>query len=751
MIITKNIFSYCISSDDSIYAALSKIDANAEGFVFCIDNAGVLEGILTDGDFRRWLMKAKYVDTSRPVRDIARQEFVAAPLLSSREKILRLFSKKIRFIPLLDDRRRLVGIARRRNLAEGILIGDLLISDHAPVFVIAEIGINHNGSLPRAHRLIDAVRESGANCVKFQMRNMHALYRNVAEADLTGEDLGPQYTLNLLSRFELLPEQMLELFDYSHQAGLIPLCTPWESESLKILEAHDMAAYKVASADLTNHPFLEELARTYKPLIVSTGMSTEAEIEQSVKLLKQLGVAYALLHCNSTYPVPFKDVNLRYMHRLKEMGDCVVGYSGHERGYSVALAAVSMGAKIIEKHITEDKTLEGTDHKVSLLPQEFKAMVEGIREVELALGVGDVRQMSQGELMNRSNLAKSLIINCDLKEGEIIEPNMIEIKSPGRGLQPNYREELIGSVSKRNMVKGDFFYPTDIQKEEINARKYTFSRSWGVTVRWHDFKDILCKTNPDFLEFHLSFKDMDEDYMKYFDQVYDLDLKVHSPDTFAGDHLLDLSNPNPDHRKRSIRELQRVVDLTRNLKQFFRRATRPMIICSLGGFSTDGLLIADKVKERYEIMEDSLTQIDASGVEIIGQTLPPFPWYFGGQMYLNLFVHADDTVAFCEANQLRLCYDISHSKLTCNYFKTSFQEFTAKVAPYVAHMHIADASGVDGEGLQIHEGEIDFPAFIAEVKAQCPDASFIPEIWQGHKNDGEGFWVALEHLEAMKF
>jgi sialic acid synthase SpsE/sugar phosphate isomerase/epimerase len=747
MIIEREIGRFCVVSDEPISSALRRIDAQREGFVLVVDDAGVLEGVLTDGDVRRWLLRESRVDMNQPVGTIVNRECITALETESHEDIGRRLSVKIKLVPVLDSRRRLIGIARRRNLLEGLRIGDRLIRDESPVFVIAEVGINHNGSEEMARRLIDAACEARVDAVKFQMRHVSALYRTLPTQSLTAEDLSAQYTLNLLAKFELSAEAMIRLFDYVKERSVIPLCTPWEEESLRVLEEYGMLAYKVASADLTNHPFLRKLAKTYKPLLVSTGMAAEDEILESVKLLKQSGSSFALLHCNSTYPAPFKDINLRYLLRLKEIGGCPVGYSGHERGIHVAIAAVCHGACIVEKHITLDRALEGSDHKASLLPEEFKSMVEGVRQVEASLGGGQAREMSQGETMNRSNLAKSLVAGCAIEEGDILDESKVEIRSPGRGLQPNRLPELVGRRAAHAFAKGDFFFVSDIERRAAVPRPYHFSRPWGLTVRWHDFKTMMVQSNPDFIEFHLSVKDMEEDYRKFFDAPLDLDLKVHSPDTFNGDHLLDLANPNEEHRRRSVRELQRVVDLTRALKPFFKRARRPMIIASLGGFSTDGFLPAIEVEKRYRILAASYAELDSEGVEIIGQTLPPFPWYFGGQMYLNLFVKPDDTAAFCRANGLRLCFDISHSKLACNHFKLSFTDFVDVIAPHAAHLHMADARGVDGEGLQVGEGELDFVALSRRLHASCPEASFIPEIWQGHRNHGEGFWMALERLE----
>ena len=747
MLIDRNLSKYIVFSEDSILNALKKISDNKSRIIFSVTESGVLEGVLTDGDLRRWLVEQNTIDLNQAVSHISNKRFKYASFEEAPEKINSYFSEQIEFIPLLDDNDRLVAIAGKRP--NEIKIGDFIINNESPTFIIAEIGNNHNGSLDLAKKLIDQAIAAGANCAKFQLRSLKSLYHNAGNADDASEDLGSQYTLDLLSRFQLSDEEMLQAFDYCKQKGILPLCTPWDLDSLNILENYGMVGYKVASADLTNHELLKALAKTGKPLICSTGMSTEAEISESVKLLQKLGAMYVLLHCNSTYPAPFKDVNLNYINRLKELGDCPVGYSGHERGINIVIAAVSKGAKVIEKHFTLDKSMEGNDHKVSLLPEEFKSMVEGVRQVEEALGTASERQLSQGELMNRETLAKSLIINCDLQPGEVITEAMIEVKSPGKGLQPNRRKELIGKKAKRPLKIGDFFFASDLEEAQITAKNYKFNRPWGLPVRYHDFTKLLIKSNPDLLEFHLSYKDLEQDIKQYFDNTYDLDFVVHSPELFAGDHVLDLCSLDEDYRNHSIQELQRVIDITRQLKPYFKKASRPLIVTNIGGFTLDEPLPINQRQKYYELLLDSLSKLDQEGVEIIPQTMPPFPWHFGGQIYHNLFVDPQDIAEFCSQHNYRICLDISHSKLACNHHNFSFKEFVEKVGFYTAHLHIADAEGLDGEGLQIENGDIDFPALAEYLKKTAPNASFIPEIWQGHKNEGEGFWLALERLEIF--
>ncbi|MGK7951181.1 MAG: N-acetylneuraminate synthase family protein [Xenococcaceae cyanobacterium] len=747
MLIDRNIAKYIVFAEDSIINALKKISDNKSKVIFSVTESGRLEGVMTDGDFRRWLVRQNTIDLNQSVSLVANKNFKYAFDDDEPEKIQAYLSDKIEFVPLIDKNHHLVAVARKKSNI--IQIGNFTIDAESPTFVIAEIGNNHNGSLELARKLIDEAILAGANCAKFQLRDLGSLYHNAGDANDAREDLGSQYTLDLLSRFQLSPEEMFTAFDYCKERGILPLCTPWDERSLSLLESYGMPAYKVASADLTNHDFLKVLATTGKPLICSTGMSTETEITETVSLLQNLGAMYILLHCNSTYPAPFKDINLAYLDRLKELGDCPVGYSGHERDINIAIAAVARGAKVIEKHFTLDKSMEGNDHKVSLLPQEFQAMVEGIRQVEAAIGSSRDRRLSQGELMNRETLAKSLVINCNLQPGEIITESMIEVKSPGKGLQPNRKKELIGKKAKRTLKKGDFFFPSDLERESILARPYKFKRPWGLPVRYHDFKTILAKTNPDLLEFHLSYKDLEQDIKQYFDRVYDLDLVVHSPELFAGDLVLDLCSTDEDYRQHSIKELQRVIDLTRSLKLFFNKASRPCIVTNVGGFSEDKPLPSSQKSQLYELLIDSLSVLDTDEVEIIPQTMPPFPWHFGGQRYHNLFVDPQDMVQFCQEQNYRICLDVSHSKLACNQNRWSFKEFIEQVGYYTAHLHIADAEGIDGEGLQIGEGDIDFPALAEDLNKTANNASFIPEIWQGHKNDGEGFWTALERLEAI--
>jgi N-acetylneuraminate synthase len=579
---------------------------------------------------------------------------------------------------------------------------------------------------------------------------MASLYS--AEADVGGSsDLGAEYTLDLLKKFQLTNSELFSVFDYCKSKDLMPLCTPWDLESLLVLEGYGMEAYKVASADLTNHELLEALTETGKPLICSTGMSTEFEIKSSIDFLHRHGANFVLLHCNSTYPTPFKDINLAYISRLKDMSGGPVGYSGHERGISVPIAAVALGAKIIEKHFTVDKSMEGNDHKVSLLPEEFKVMVEEIRKIEESLGENAERKISQGELLNRETLAKSIVAKTIISSGDVLTRKMLNFKSPGQGLQPMYIDQLLGKKAKRDFVGGDCFYESDLQEAEVKPRSYKFKRPFGIPVRYHDYRKLVEKSNFDFVEFHLSYQDLLLDLNNFFSDQQAINFAVHSPELFEGDHIMDLASDDDSYRERSVMELERVCNITNQLKVFFPLTEKPVIVINAGGFSTRSFLDKKLTPCMYELVADSLRKVNQEGIEIIIQTMPPFPWHFGGQSHHNLFVDPYEIRDFCEKYGYRICYDTSHSMMASTYYQWKLSEFTEIVGPYVAHMHIVDALGVDGEGIDVGKGDVDFKLLASKLDKCNKNTMFLPEVWQGHKNSGEGFWKALEFLEGIGF
>ncbi len=612
------------------------------------------------------------------------------------------------------------------------------------VFVIAEIGNNHQGSMAMARQLIDAAIDSGADCVKFQLRHREALYRTRADGSVA-EDLGAEYIQDLLNKVELSLQEHRDIRTYCKERGITYMCTPWDEPSVDALATMDVPAFKIASADLCNPYLIAKAASLGIPLILSTGMSFEHEIMRAINQLNDLDLPFALLHCNSTYPAPESDIQLPYIQRLKQLHP-FIGYSGHERGTAITVAAVALGACIVERHITLDRSLEGPDHLASLEPTEFKQLVDGIRAVEQALHWdGPTRHVSQGELLNRENLAKSVIATRSIVPGEVFNEDCFRVASPGQGLAPYRLPELIGKISKRQLAQGDFLFESDISGLESGKRQYSFPVKWGIPVRYHDFADFSRRINPDLFEFHLSYRDLGVDPRPFLHTVDCSRLVVHAPELFENSELLDLTSDDIDYRERSIQNLQRVVDATLLIAPYFPKADSMLIVANVGGFSADAPLPQKRRAELYERFHSACGQIKFGGTELIPQNMAPFPWHFGGQRHQNIFMMPDELVHQAKTQGMRLCLDLAHLQMTCNHFRLDFEQALEFLLPYTAHLHVADAAGTNGEGVVMGTGDVQWATTWRSICAS-KNVSFIPEVWQGHKDHGAGFWHALDLL-----
>ena len=627
-----------------------------------------------------------------------------------------------------------------------IRIGNRLVGDGQPAFVIAEAGINHNGSMETARALIDVAADAGASAVKFQMRTYAELFREGVVQDMSEEDIGFQYVMHLIRDYELTVDQYAELARYTAERGLVFLCTPWDKLSVDALEDIGVPAYKIASADLPNLDLLACVAAKKKPLLVSTGMSTLAEIDTTAAFLRRAGAEFLLLHCNSSYPTAFKDVNLRFIRTLRERFDCLVGYSGHELGIAVSEAAVVLGACVVERHFTLDRTMKGPDHAMSLEPTGLKKLVRDIRNTEAAMGTG-VRVMSRGEYMNRRVLGKSVVATRAIRAGEVIGADMLAVKSPAHGLSPQRMPDLVGRVARRDVPEGKDFFESDLDGGPRASREFDSARRWGLIVRYHDFARVVGDSRPRAVEFHFSSHDLAREISLPVTRC--IELVVHAPELY-GDQLLDLCATDAAARRRSVANAQQAIDVGRRLKRVFPDPDQPVKVILHTGGMTYSRPAEERAKDRmYEIMADALRELDTTDVELLLENLPPIPWYKGGQWWSNVFTDAGRIRRFCDREGYRICYDTSHAQLFCNARGIRQSAYLDELRPLVRHLHLSDGSGVDGEGLQIGDGDVDFKGLAPALLAT--KASYTPEIWMGHKEDGEGFWVALDRLKTFGF
>jgi N-acetylneuraminate synthase len=317
------------------------------------------------------------------------------------------------------------------------------------VLIIAEAGVNHNGDINLAKKLIDAAADAGVDYVKFQTFKTEKLVSKSAQkASYQSENLksDDNSQFSMLKKLELSPENHFELIEYAKQKGVNFLSTAFDLDSLAFLDSLNLNLFKVPSGEITNKPYLQAIAKTKKPVIISTGMANMQEIEDSISVFEEAGylkIDITVLHCNTQYPTPFEDVNLMAMKSIGDAFGVKIGYSDHTNGIEVPTAAVALGATVIEKHFTLDKTMEGPDHKASLDPKELKEMVSAIRNIEIALGNGE-KKPSPSESKNLEAARKSIHLAVSLKKGEVLKYEHLIMKRPGNGISPMDFESVLG-------------------------------------------------------------------------------------------------------------------------------------------------------------------------------------------------------------------------------------------------------------------------------------------------------------------
>lgn len=332
--------------------------------------------------------------------------------------------------------------------------------------IIAEAGVNHNGSMELAKQMVDKAKEAGADYIKFQTFQPEKLVSKYAQkAEYQKKATGNEESqLEMLQKLALTQSDFRELKNYCEQVGIGFLSTPFDLDSIDFLESLDMDFWKIPSGEITNLPYLIKIAQTGRPIVMSTGMCQMEEIEEALMWLKKSGAGeMTLLHCNTQYPTPMEDVNLHAMQSLKHQFGFPVGYSDHTEGIEVPIAAAALGATVLEKHFTLDKTMEGPDQEASLAPEELAAMVRAVRNIERALGSGE-KGVTASETANRAVARKSIVAAGSIRKGETFGEENLTIKRPGAGISPMHWFELLGKTAQRDYSEDEL-----IAEEELLA------------------------------------------------------------------------------------------------------------------------------------------------------------------------------------------------------------------------------------------------------------------------------------------
>jgi N,N'-diacetyllegionaminate synthase len=326
--------------------------------------------------------------------------------------------------------------------------------------IIAEAGVNHNGSFKLAKLLVDKAKEANVDYVKFQIGDPVKVTSKYAQmANYQKNNIGAESSqLDMIKKISLSYEDHKSLFLYCKQSAVKYLCTPFELNSIDFLKSLHLGLWKIPSGEITNYPYLKKIAQTGEPVILSTGMCTMEDVENAIDILTDNGTAkneITVLHCNTEYPTPMEDVNLRAMQTISQKLGVKVGYSDHTLGIEVPIAAVALGATVIEKHFTLDRNMKGPDHKASLEPDELKAMVLAIRNIERAMGTGD-KVVTDSERKNMTVARKSIVALTRIKKGDLFSETNISVKRPGSGISPMLWESVLGQIA-----------PHDFEEDEL--------------------------------------------------------------------------------------------------------------------------------------------------------------------------------------------------------------------------------------------------------------------------------------------
>ena len=334
-----------------------------------------------------------------------------------------------------------------------IKIGDKTVGEGKPCFIIAEAGVNHNGDINLAKRLIDVAKEAGADAVKFQTFKAEELVTaDAGKAQYQKETTDAKESqFEMLRKLELTESDFEELFNYAQKKGIIFLSSPFDKRSVDLLDKLGVPAFKIPSGEITDFPLLRHIATKGKPIILSTGMATLGEIEEALEVIRKEGVEeIVLLHCVSCYPAKIEDTNLKAMDTLRYAFNLPVGLSDHSLGVSIPVAAVALGACVIEKHFTLDKNLPGPDHRASLEPDELKEMVRAIRDIEKALGDG-IKRPTEEEEENKKVGRRSIVARVDIPRGAIITEEMLTMKRPSGGIEPRHIKMIVGRKAREHI------------------------------------------------------------------------------------------------------------------------------------------------------------------------------------------------------------------------------------------------------------------------------------------------------------
>jgi N-acetylneuraminate synthase len=600
--------------------------------------------------------------------------------------------------------------------------------------IIAELGINHDGDKQKARDLIDAAVSAGVGAVKFQYRNLENAYGSDKNKEIGDEIVSEQIIKCFLS-----VEEIFALVADAKKLGLLVGISFFDVKDVldfgKEIEMFDF--FKIPSSELTHSHLTETLLSFGKPVYISTGCHDETEISDIFNsLTKDNWIAF---HCVSNYPTSLENAKLGYIRHLQKTWQRPVGYSSHDSEWEVVLIALAQGASIIERHITLDKDAPGLDHSSSSTPDEFRKIVAFTQSFDTIISGEDARLANQGERINRQNLGRSLYASCDLQSGRELDLSDFTYQAPFVGLNYRSASKYAGSLLTKNIVAGapllaSSFTDGETLSDEI--LEFANVNKIGIPVRYHDFPTFLNDIPVNTFEFHLSQRDLlDEAPLSLISNG--MNISIHMPDYVSSNFLFDPFSTDPEQRKQSFLCMEAATELTKRIQDHCGEVVP--LIASIPMLLTPS-------NDRFDLLTELIESLKQEEVCLLPQWLPPVAWYFGGSIPLEFFNNESD-IENINSREIPFCLDVSHYLLGANCFGLSKTGVIGKFGSQIKHIHLSDASGIDGEGLLVGEGEPENLGLIQDAVSHV--TSKIIEVWQGHLNEGEGFKRMMSRLYTL--
>lgn len=610
-----------------------------------------------------------------------------------------------------------------------------------PVYFIAEVGKACNGDLNYCREILLKAKEIGANAVRFH----HFSPEESVHRDVLGKSTERAWSFKLQLPF--LREKLFSKEDYK---TILDLCqklkldfiaSPWDLKSFDIFKNIGVKDYKVNSINFTNIPLVKAILAVASKTYLSTGGIAENDVQSFCLSLKLSQYDAVLMHAALAYPAPSNIINIRGIEILQKFHPHV-GYSSNDLTNTAMIAACALGASVIEKHV-HLANREVELHRASIDLDKFAREIKNILELQEILS-RNIKQEARGEMINHELLSKSIVVDADLPSGSILTEKNLTLQLPPKGVHSKSWFNVIGKRITEPLTRGSYLFSTQIEGHskkilQTENRYYTPGKR-GVVVRFKDIDEMIEGRNLDYVEVHYAAGDL-----KKLDSCkdYDLDLVVHLPE-YADGKLLDLSSRNEALRQFSIEVINDVMERSRKLKSHFKRCEGLVkFVVHAGGLTY--LDFDPNIDELNEIFLDSMKKMDTHGLDVLLENMNPFAWFLDGdwtpkQGKSNNFMDAHEIAAFCLKNNYGVCLDVCHAKLYCNNYNKDLVDFMRTLKPFVRHLHYSDCYGVDGEGLQIGDGENQWQD-ICEVFDDF-EYGWTPEIWNGHLDRGIKFHEA---------